>query len=197
VNAADAWIAHVIERLSDRFAGAAAAEREDIVALQFDARDENDDARFPFIDVAWNAAAHLREQQTVWTGVDRATCEWLTIHYAQPEAVTVGSGEHDRTGALLVREWLKEIGLWYDDRAAAGAEEMNLAIWDAFMELTVVLVRRLRESGVLEREIGREPPIFINSQLAGTGELRDYNRRTNPARYHEQLDRWSARGLAE
>jgi hypothetical protein len=197
MGAADWWIEHVLGRLSSALADVPAAERQDIIVLQFQGSDEDDDARRPLIDIAWNTAAHLREQQTVWTGADCETCEWLTIHYRRRRAVTVGSDEHDREGASLVRAWLEEIGLWYEDGEGVESEDTNLAIWDAFMELTVVLVRRLRESGLLEREIGRDVPIFINSQLAGTDELRDFNRRANPPAFHEQLHRWSTRGVPE
>jgi hypothetical protein len=182
--------------VSSTLADAPAPERHDIIALQFQVSDEGDDARRPLVDIAWNTAQHLRAEQAAWTG-DSERCEWLSSHYQRPRDVTVGSDEHDREGASLIRAWLEEIGLWYDDDEAVGAEDTNLAIWDAFMELTVVLVRRVRGSGLVEREIGRDVPIFINSQLAGTEELRDFNCRAHQPGFHEQLHRWSARGVLE
>jgi hypothetical protein len=197
MGAADRWIEHVLGRLSSTLADVPDAERQDIIVLQFQAGDEDDDARRPFVDIAWNTAQHLRAEQAASTG-DSERCEWLSSHYQRDRAVTVGSDEHDREGASLVRAWLEEIGLWYEDEDAEEAEtDTDPAIWQAFMELTAELVQRLHRNGLLEREIGRDVPIFINSQLAGTEQLRDFNRRANPPAFHAQLHRWSARSLPE
>jgi DNA-binding NarL/FixJ family response regulator len=105
--------------------------------------------------------------------------------------------EHDREGASLIRHSWRRSGSGMRTRARRGRDG------DRPGDLAGLhgADRRARaaadSSGLLESEIGHDVPIFINNQLAGTEQLRDFNRRANPPVFHEQLHRRSARGVPE
>jgi len=61
--------------------------------------------------------------------------------------------------------------------------------------MIVDVAQALHADGTFERILGMDIPVLLDTDLDDDG-LRALNRRANPAGFHPQLARWSARGLA-
>jgi hypothetical protein len=177
----------VIHSVGDALEAVPAGDRTDVIAVQLDLRDEHEDSRRSEVVVAWNTEGHLRDMQRRSSKEHREDCEFNRLTWACPEADRVGG---DELGSRLLTGWLVERGLWYDGDSDW---DVDLAIGDALFEVVVEAVSELHARGRLRQVLDHDIPVFVTGVDSSAEYLEDINQRANPARFHELLDRWSAK----
>jgi hypothetical protein len=166
-------------------------DARDVYAVSLWVNDEEDDARRTTFVVGFNTEARVREvTPQAW---DEEEARWNFAHWLQNELVVVAGGyegSEDAEGLALRRRWIEELGLWYaDDGESDESYRKGGEIYDQFFALAVRLVKRLHDSGVVERAFGRPLPVVIH-ELEYCDEITEYNRAANAPELIEDFLRW-------
>ena len=190
-DTAQAWVRWVVAGVSGALERAEPKTRSDVDVIQFLRDPIDQDYRHIVTEVSWNTERHLREVQAIAASpAERASMEWRSDAYAERSALELGDPVRDPEGAGHLEQFVRSIGLWYAD-----GEPMpplhELELWDAHSDSLVHAAEILHGEGILERLIGHDVPVFLNDNLNGPEDLQKLNRRANPPRFYERLDRWS------
>jgi hypothetical protein len=186
--------------MADALAAVPAGQARDVYVVSLLVYDEEDDPRRPTITVGFNTEARVAEttprdgEEARWPRAsDAEEARWNYAFWLQNELLVLGDSERDPRGAALRREWIDEAGLWYSDddeeRDFDAAMERGGEITARFVALAVRLVRRLHETGVIERSFGRPIPALIH-ELEYYDDIAEQNRVANPPELVAEFDRW-------
>jgi hypothetical protein len=94
--------------------------------------------------------------------------------------------------------WLEEVGPWYaDELRDLAVTDQDPEIWGRFLSLVVDLVRDLPASEELAGIIGHSVPVLLDASALDEAERTELNRSANRTAFHDDLDRWSAKGLLD
>ncbi|MFD9030803.1 hypothetical protein ACFVZW_06550 [Streptomyces sp. NPDC059567] len=94
----------------------------------------------------------------------------------------VGDLTSDRGGATARREWITELGLWYEEPTDHAAwvpviGPLAAQIESHFNQTCCRLARTLHTTGVIERSVGRSVPVIVHE----VEYYEEIARRTEPA----------------
>jgi len=142
-----------------------ASEAEDIYAISFLIDNEDDDPRQPTLTIGYNTEAQAR--RSIQDASGPAEARWNYAFWIQNQLVVVGDLTSDPAGATARREWISELGLWYDEPAAPAdwittAGPLAAQIEAHFNQACWQLARTLHETGVVERSLGRPVPVIVH-----------------------------------
>ncbi|MEV7438622.1 hypothetical protein [Streptomyces griseoviridis] len=99
-------------------------------------------------------------RRSIQDASDQAEARWNYAFWIQNELTVVGDLTGDPDGATARQEWIRGLGLWYDEPA-------DLADWDSvigplttqikarFSHTCCQLARTLHTTSVIERSVGR------------------------------------------
>jgi hypothetical protein len=186
-----------LQRLAAKaLAAIPAAEAHDIYAISFWVDNEDDDPRQPILTIGYNTEAQFG--RTLHDTADPAEARWNYAFWLQNELTVIGDRRSDPAGAAMRDEWIRDLGLWYDDPAdastwATAVGPLAARIEAHFNQVCIRATRALHETGVIERSVGRAVPVIIH-------ELEYYEgiaRRTetaNPVGLADEFTAWVRNG---
>src|ERR1700756_5159328 len=103
-----------LERLAvEAIATIPAAEAPDVYALSFFIDNEGGDSRRPVLTVGYNTETQV--DRTLHNASDPAEARWNYAFWLQSELTVVGDRNSDPAGAAARGEWIRELGLWYEE----------------------------------------------------------------------------------
>jgi hypothetical protein len=172
-----------------------AEDARDAYALSFWVLDEEDDARLTTFVVGFNTETRVREQSP--HASDEAEARWNFAFWLQNEFVAVARDwepRADSEGVALRKQWIEELGLWYaDDDESEESLRLAAELYDQFFELAARVVRRLHDSGAVERAFRRPLPVVIHD-LEHDDSTADASRAANPPRLIADFLHWFEHG---
>ncbi len=141
------------------------AEAKDIYVVSFFIDNERDDPRQPTLTIGYNTEAQFR--RSIADASDEAEARWNYAFWLQNELTVIGDLTRDPDGAAARRQWINELGLWYDEPtnpeewvttvgATAALIEAN------FNQACVQLARGLHDDGVIATIIGKPVPVVLH-----------------------------------
>ncbi|MFJ6386867.1 hypothetical protein ACIQJT_04595 [Streptomyces sp. NPDC091972] len=142
-----------------------AAEAEDIYVVSFFIDNERDDPRQPTLTVGHNTEAQFR--RSIADASDEAEARWNYAFWLQNELTVIGDSTRDPDGAAARDQWIRELGLWYDEPGPS-ENRMNdvgpiaARIEGAFNQACVMLARHLHDAGAVQSVIGKPVPIILH-----------------------------------
>ncbi|MFE9580512.1 hypothetical protein ACFYO1_29310 [Nocardia sp. NPDC006044] len=175
------------------------SEADDIYALSFYVTDQDDDPRQPILAIGYDTGTRYEDRAEMVS--NPAEARWNFAFWTQNELVTVGDFDSDPVGAGAREEWIKELGYWYetadvpddndewDMRFQPRAEQIE----GHFVLLCCELARRLHETGVIERTIGRAVPIIVH-ELEYYEEIALRTKLANPPGLADDFIEWVLNG---
>ncbi|MFD5300871.1 hypothetical protein ACFWJU_37460 [Streptomyces mutabilis] len=142
-----------------------AAEAKDIYVVSFFIDNERDDPRQPTLTIGYNTEAQFR--RSIADASDEAEARWNYAFWLQNELTVIGDLTRDPDGAAARRQWINELGLWYDE--PTNPEEWvttvgsTAALIEAnFNQACVQLARGLHDDGVIATIIGKPVPVVLH-----------------------------------
>jgi hypothetical protein len=175
----------------------------DIYALSFYFDADDDDERKALLSVGYNTNACWRActpasgQKPKWpiaSSSDEA--KWNHAFWIEPKGEICSLGL-SRAEASLRKEWIHSLGLWWTDEQAQedfeSTVELGHKVMDQFVELCVVVAKRLHDEGVITRKFGRPIPILVH-ELEYNYCIADATRRANPPGLTREFEKWIADG---
>jgi len=155
-----------LERLAaEAISAIPAAEAPDVYALSFFIDNEDDDPRRPVLTVGYNTDTQVG--RTLHNASDPAEARWNYAFWLQNELTVVGDGNSDPAGAAARDEWIRGLGLWYEEPVDAAdwvssVGALAAEIEGRFNQACCQLVRSLHATGFIERHLGRPVPVLIH-----------------------------------
>ncbi|MEW2708878.1 hypothetical protein AB0948_28360 [Streptomyces koyangensis] len=142
-----------------------AGEAADIYVVSFFIDNERDDPRQPTLTIGYNTEAQFR--RTIADASDEAEARWNYAFWLQNELTVIGDPTRDLDGATARRQWISELGLWYDEPARAEDWTTTVGpiaakIEASFNQAYVRLARDLHNDGVIKSVIGKPVPVILH-----------------------------------
>src|SRR3954453_4320562 len=157
----------------------------DVYVVSFYVYDEEDDPRLPTVTVGFNTEEQVAETADDASDADEA--RWNFAFWLQNELGVLAGTERDPEGAGLREEWIRSVGLWYEDDAHE--DEDGDGITERFVELIVAIAQQLHAEGTITRIFGRPIPVLIH-ELEYYDEIAEQNLRANPDGLADDFARW-------
>lgn len=179
-----------------------AEERADTYAVSFFVYDDEDDPRCPTLTIGTNTEARVLASTTGSPTADPTArpaptdpeeARWNYAFWLQNQLAVVGDLDNDAPGALLRQEWVRSLGLWYEDPSGDAEWRDSLAkdksITGEFVEMCVRTARNMHAEGLVERVFGRPVPIIVH-ELEYYDQIADQTLRANPPGMADEFARW-------
>lgn len=147
-------------------------DEADIYVVSLYVYDDNDDPCRPTVTVGYNTESYLNEQ--IEYASDEEEARWNYAFWLQNEEFVFGKDDT----ADIVRQWIIDSGFAYCQACDRTPVEYESEITKAFVELLVVIVRELHNSGFIKETFGREIPVLIH-ELEYYYEIGEQNIRAN------------------
>lgn len=154
-----------LERLTaEAIAAIPAAEAPDVYALSFFIDNEDDDPRRPVLTVGYNTDTQVG--RTLHNASNPAEARWNYAFWLQNELTVVGDRNGDPPGAAARDEWIRELGLWYEEEVTPTNWEtigrLAQQIESRFSQAVCQLASRLHAAGIIETALGRPVPVVVH-----------------------------------
>jgi len=163
----------------------------DIYALSFFIYDNDDDPRYPTLQLGYNTLEHVSECTRFASSAEEA--KWNFAFWLQNELEFIGVPETE--GAQLLEEILKTRGLWYSDEDEEADFDRCMRIGSDitayFVEACVRIAQALYENGVIEKQFFRPIPVVVH-ELEYYDEIATQTRSANPAGLTKEFEDWIA-----
>lgn len=161
----------------------------DIYALSFFVYDDDDDPRYPVLQVGYNTLTQVGQSTAETSSTDEA--KWNFAFWLQNELEFIGLPETE--SAQLLERNLRARGLWYsDDDEDADFDrcmEIGRQITAYFVEACVRIARALHDSGFIEKQFSRPIPIIVH-ELEYYDKIAAQTRSANPAGLANEFKEW-------
>lgn len=138
---------------------------QDIYALSFFYYAEDDDARFPCIEVSYNTHTHYRKETA--NAAHETEAKWNYAFWLQEPIAKIG-GEADE----LLHNWFNISPYYFSAEEMEAAEdddelfdrimEMGENFETEFIEQIISLTRKLFKEHVIEKKFGTDIPVIIH-----------------------------------
>ncbi|MBB5371307.1 MULTISPECIES: hypothetical protein [unclassified Janthinobacterium] len=163
----------------------------DIYALSFFIEDNDDDPRYPVLQLGYNTLTHWTQCTPSASNAEEA--KWNFAFWLQNELIYIA--EPGTEGGKMLEELLKARGLWYsdEDEKADFDRCMRIAsdITAYFVDACVRIARALHENGVIEQCFSRPIPIVVH-ELEYYDEIAAQTRLANPPGLAKEFEDWIA-----
>lgn len=164
----------------------------DIYALSFFIYDNDDDPRYPVLQLGYNTLQHVADSAASASSVEEA--KWNFAFWLQNELEFIGVPETE--GAQLLEELLRSRSLWYTDEDEEAdfdrCMQIGSDITAYFVDACVRIARALHENGVIEQQFSRPIPIVVH-ELEYYNEIAVQTRLANPPGLAREFEDWIAR----
>jgi hypothetical protein len=159
---------HMEQIASKALSSLPAAQTPDIYAISFFIYDEDDDPQRPTLTIGYNTQSQVQQVLDNATGQypDPTEARWNFAYWIQNELAVVGDSVRDPDGAVQRTEWIKELGLQYDEPEDSTHTpeicDQHEQITARFVEACVRLASSLHTSGLIERTLGHRVPVLVH-----------------------------------
>lgn len=177
----DIFFTHSYDKLIDVINNLSSEVATDIYALSFFYYDEDDDARFPCIEVSYNTNEQYRQETA--NAAHETEAKWNYAFWLQKSVAKIGGTEDE-----LLHNWLMDTPYYYS-KAEYETAEKDDELFDRllehgenfeteFIEGIIHLVRKLFKEHVLENKFGKDIPVIIH-ELEYYDQPIDWTRKAN------------------
>jgi len=138
---------------------------KDVYALSFLITCEDDDLRYPLVEVSYNTAKNARAQLP--ESDNEQDARWNFAGWLQDMVCMVGGMED-----VLWQNFIRASGFWYSDEENERSftdestfhqvEEKGIELFSAFIEVLVECAQTLARENVLVQVFGRRIPILLH-----------------------------------
>lgn len=161
----EAFLKASYHKIKEAFQRVDSEECQDVYALSFWFYNEDDDARYPIINVSFNTTTHFKEQ--VDFASSEAEAKWNYAYWLQDELLEIGGSEDES-----LRRWLGSTPYYFsdeDDEAAADDDLLfdQLLVKGKHLEAVFIegikeLILSLHNDGVIKTSFGRKIPVILH-----------------------------------
>lgn len=163
----------------------------DIYALSFFIHDNDDDPRYPVLQLGYNTLKHVEDSTASASSLEEA--KWNFAFWLQNELEFIGVPETE--DAQLLEELLRSRSLWYTDEDEEAdfdrCMQIGSDITAYFVDACVRIARALHENGVIEQQFSRSIPIVVH-ELEYYDEIALQTRSANPLGLVKEFEDWIA-----
>jgi hypothetical protein len=163
----------------------------DIYALSFFINDNDDDPRYPVLQLGYNTLKHVADSTAFASSVEEA--KWNFAFWLQNELEFIGLPETE--DAQLLEELLRSRSLWYTDEDEEAdfdlCMQLGSEITAYFVDACVRIARALHENGVVEQQFSRPIPIVVH-ELEYYEKITVQTRSANPLGLAKEFEDWVA-----
>lgn len=161
----DIFLAQSYDKLARAISNIPDEVAADIYALSFFYYAEDDDPRFPCIEVSYNTHTHYRKETA--NAAHETEAKWNYAFWLQEPIAKIGGGADE-----LLHNWFKISPYYYSATDNEAAEEDD-ELFDRLMELgenfetefiehIISLTRKLFKERVIEKKFGTDIPVIIH-----------------------------------
>lgn len=161
----DIFLAHSYEKLAKAISNIPEEVAADVYVLSFFYYAEDDDARFPCIEVSYNTHAQYRQQTA--HAAHETEAKWNYAFWLQDTIEKIGGSSDE-----LLNNWFRASPYYYSEEENMAAEEDD-ALFDRLLELgenfetdfiehIISLTRRLFKEHVIEKKFEKDIPVIIH-----------------------------------
>lgn len=161
----EAFLKASYDKIVEAFQSIDSEERQDIYALSFWVYNEDDDMRYPVVNVSFNTNTHFKEQVS---GVSNpAEAKWNYAYWLQEEVVEIGGSED-----MLLKAWLETSPYYYSDEEGEEALENDLILDNiiakgrhlekTFIDEVIDMINVLHEKDVIKKTFGRKLAVILH-----------------------------------
>jgi hypothetical protein len=167
----------------------------DIYVLSFFVYDNNDDPRYPVLQLGYNTLKRVADSaSSASSAFNVEEAKWNFAFWLQNELEFIGlPGTED---AQLLEELLKSRSLWYTDEDEEAdfdrCMQIGSDITAYFVEACVRIARALHENGVIEQQFSRPIPVVVH-ELEYYDEIAVQTRSANPPELVKEFEDWVTR----
>ncbi|WMX47331.1 hypothetical protein RGF97_24345 [Streptomyces roseicoloratus] len=156
---------HLRALATQAIASISATEAEDIYVVSFFIDNERDDPRQPTLTIGYNTEAQFR--RSIANASDEAEARWNYAFWLQNELTVIGDLTRDPDGTAARRQWINELGLWYDEPTKPEDWVTTVGSTAALIEANfnhacIQLARGLHDDGVIAATIGKPVPVVLH-----------------------------------
>jgi hypothetical protein len=172
------------------------AEADDIYVVSFFIDNEDDDPRQPTLTIGYNTETQANRAD--YRALDPAEARWNYAFWLQNHLTVIGGLALDPGGAAAGQEWIKGLGLWYDEPASTNdwmttVGPIAAKIEASFNQACVQLARHLHDSGIIERAFGKPVPVILH-ELEYYDAIAHRTEAANPPGLADDFTAWVHRG---
>jgi hypothetical protein len=168
-----------------------ASEAADIYAISFFIENEDDDPRQPTLTIGYNTETQAR--RSIQGASDQAEARWNYAFWIQNQLAVIGDLASDPIGAATREEWIRDLGLWYDEPTDpedwTTVEPLAAQIEAHFNQACCHLARTLHEAKLIEAAIGRPVPVIVH-ELEYYEEIARRTELANPPGLADEFIAW-------
>jgi len=161
----DIFLARSYDKLAKAISDIPEEIATDIYALSFFYYTEDDDARYPCIEVSYNTYAQYRQQ--IANAAHETEAKWNYAFWLQESIEKIGGAADE-----LLHNWFK-ISPYYFSAEEMEAAEDDEALFDRIMEMgenletefiehIISMTRKLFKERVIENKFGKDIPVIIH-----------------------------------
>lgn len=161
----DIFLAQSYDRLALAISEIPDAIAADIYALSFFYHAEDDDARYPCIEVSYNTYTHYKQETA--NAAHEPEAKWNYAFWLQEPIAKIGGATDE-----LLHNWFKISPYYYSAEDNEAAEEDD-ELFDRIMELgenfetefvehIISMTRKLFKERVIEKKFGKDIPVIIH-----------------------------------
>ncbi|MDT4995901.1 MAG: hypothetical protein QOH97_5793 [Actinoplanes sp.] len=168
----------------------------DIYAVSFLIDAEDDDPRRPTLTIGYNTETQIRRtlHDTTHRSPDPAEARWNYAFWLQNELVVIGQPQQDPAGAATREQWIRDLGLWYDDPTAAQdwlttVEPLAQQIETRFNTICCDAALALHTNGTIEKSLGRPVPVLVH-ELEYYEQIAQRTETANPPGLADEFTAW-------
>lgn len=180
------------KKINAALAGIDTSVIPDIYALSFFIYDNDDDPRYPVLQLGYNTLKHVADSTASASSVEEA--KWNFAFWLQNELEFIGVSEPE--DAQLLEELLRSRSLWYTDEDEEAdfdrCTQIGSDITAYFADACVRIARALHEKGVIEQQFSRPIPVIVH-ELEYYDEIAVQTRSANPLGVAKEFEDWIAR----
>ncbi|WP_405875592.1 hypothetical protein OG264_03815 [Streptomyces xanthophaeus] len=182
---------HLRRLAESALAAVPATEAEEVYALSFLLRREQDDPRLPVLTIGYNT--ETRARLSLQGASDPQEARWNYAFWIQNELAVAGDPAEDPAGAAAREEWIRALGLWYEEPQNPADATDDGQIEARFREACCLLARTLHTTGVIERSLGRTVPVIVH-ELEYDEETARLTEAANPPGLADAFTDWVRHG---
>jgi hypothetical protein len=189
MTSAEKFSENTYERLKKAITEISGVDTKDVYALSFWYCNENDDFRYPTINVSYNTTQQFLNETK--NASNETEAKWNYAYWLQNEIEMIGGQEDE-----LLAKWFVELPYYYsdeEDREASKDDELfdrliekGQKLEKEFIEVIISLTQRLFDEKVIELKFGKNIPVLVH-ELEYYDKPINWTKRANPPEVIEEF----------
>jgi ABC-type molybdate transport system substrate-binding protein len=192
------FLNHLHQAAVDALSSIPASQAPEIYAVSFLIDNTDDDPRLPTLLIGYNTETQMRQAISAGRASDPAEACWNYAFWLQNQLTAIGDPAHDPDGAAAREQWIRHLGLWYDEPADDAnwltvVGPLAQQIEAHFNTACTHLARTLHTTGVITATFGRPVPILVH-ELEYYEQIAVQTESANPPGVADPFTSWIRQG---